>query len=59
MLVPVKDPESIFTAFKKLYNDEKLRRLVMEQAIITAGEYDLGRTYNDFINAIKFYENSS
>lgn len=59
MLVPVKDPESIFTAFKKLYNEENLRRSVMEQAMRTASEYDLGRTYNDFINAIKFYENSS
>ncbi|WMT50607.1 MAG: glycosyltransferase [Ferroplasma sp.] len=58
MLVPVKDPESIFTAFKKLYNESNLRRSIMEHAIRSAGNYDLGRTYNDFIKAIKFYENN-
>ncbi len=59
MLVPVKDPESIFVAFKKLYRDKNLTRSIMAQAMESAMKYDLNRTYDDFINAIKFYDSKN
>ena len=57
ILVPIKDPESIFTAFKKLYQNRELAMSIMEHSIKTAGNFDLKRTYNDFINAVNFYNN--
>ncbi len=57
ILVPVKDPRAIFIAFKKLYSNKILTRSIMDRAMKTIANYDLNRTYEDFINAINFYRN--
>ena len=55
ILVPVKDSESIFLAFKKIYGNREMARSIMNEGKKTASKYDLNRTYNDFINAVNFY----
>ena len=55
ILVPVRDPVSIFSAFKKLYQNKNLTRTIMDKAITTTVNYDLNRTYEEFIDAINFY----
>ena len=55
ILVPVRDPVSIFSAFKKLYENKNMTKTIMDQAITTTANYDLNRTYEEFIDAINFY----
>ena len=55
IIVPVKDPDSMFMAFKKLYNVKDKTRYLMAEAMKSAVKFDLNRTYEDFINAINFY----
>lgn len=55
ILVPVRDPVSIFSAFKKLYQNKNMTKTIMDKAITTTANYDLNRTYEEFIDAINFY----
>ena len=55
ILVPVRDPVSIFSAFKKLYQNKNMTKTIMDKAITTTANYDLNRTYEEFKDAINFY----
>lgn len=55
ILVPVRDSESIFLAFKKIYGNREITKSIMNEGKKTASKYDLNRTYNDFIDAVNFY----
>ena len=56
ILVPVKDSNSIFSAFKNIYGNREITSSIMTEGKKTASKYDLNRTYNDFIDAVNFYE---
>ncbi|WP_276921530.1 glycosyltransferase family 4 protein [Ferroplasma acidiphilum] len=55
-LVPIKNPEKIFWQFAILMEERIDLKRISESAKATAMEYDINKTYTEFLDAIKFYE---